>query len=73
MAHLHAPCGGRDHGIGRRNDMGGGVIILGQPDRFGGIIRLKAANEVDAGPGEGIDVLVIVAPRDGIWPRRLAF
>ena len=41
--------------------MGGGAVVLGQPDGFGRVIRLKPSDKVDTCPGKGVYVLVVIA------------
>jgi hypothetical protein len=48
MARLHSLGGRRNHGISRRDDMGGGAVVFRQPDRFGGIVRFEPSDKVDA-------------------------
>ena len=63
MAGLHALRGGRDHHVGRIDDVGGRAVVLDQVDRARGIVRLEAPDERDRRPLEGVDVLVVVADR----------
>src|SRR6516165_8069976 len=68
---FHAVSSGRDDGVGRRNDMSGGAVILDQELRSCTVVGLELADEADGRPGEGVDVLIVIAHCKQAEPKLL--
>ena len=51
-----------DDAVGGVQDVGGGAVVLFQPDDLGpGVVPLKVEDVLDGGPAEAVDALVVVA------------
>ena len=61
---LHAVACRLDQRVGGRDDMSGGAVVGGQEGGLRPVVRLEAAEELDRGAIEGVDVLVVVTDRE---------
>ena len=60
---FHAGSGWRNDGVGGRNDMSRRAVVLDQKLWSCTVVGLELADEADGRPGEGVDILIVIAHR----------